>query len=819
MGVYLLLSLAAVLASSVIRETVAQPPAGGGKGGGGGGTSVSGYTAKIQNDAAACEPPIGTPQQITGYIYCDNYFEFYFNGELIKVDPITFTPHQAVRVSFTWDGVSPKNYAIMCMDFASPSGYEYTGTASAALGDGSLMAEFSDGTVTNKDWRVFVASHGPTDASISNGCSSSNLDACAVSIRAEPSLWQTNAAAGDGWSSATEYTAAEAGWGMTPEWDFDAQCCGSNTSPVDRATIGCGVNYNSTAESVVKLALGATSQQDCVNPQSVLSEERSKMIWSDDLERDNRLLFRHTVAAPTALPEGAVPCSVCAADESTQSVGSARTLRVRKDVVSLTAGEWRNYSEAVWTLKTTTLADGVAAFGAGFKKYDYLVAKNALAIYDVRGDQAHYGPQFMTWHSAFLLEFENAVLAVNPAISGLPYWNPTSDAADPNASIFTGKYVGSAPGSGENSKVEDGVFSSFPVESDFDLSKYTDPSSSSGAPVNSPYKGAIGGSLRASDSSLGDKFVVRFGSPWTYDANDYWKCANLDAYWLDWYKCIELGSFSTGTLVTGSLHGGPHPSVGGTSSAGGGDFEDPTTSPNDPIFWLHHANVDRSVQWWMHANRDKRWSRYGYPAKNAAAIGGPGGTSSYVGQNSGDPMSSGWGFTAAQLGFPPNASVSPTALLTNADVLCWNQPNMIYTYDTFLKCAGPNASSDGRDGMLCRPDWSQSTVSTTEAWIIVVIVVSVVIVAAVVVTLVLKKKQKCCFRPKTKQQPGTAGNNFSSPSDSESVTTATVEMVEGGGQPALPEAAATPVGMTPAVPGSASPQAIIKVGQVVPLDP
>ena len=53
-------------------------------------------------------------ETITGKIYCDNYFEFYFNGELVATDPMTFTPHQAVAVSFEWDGTSNKEYAIMC---------------------------------------------------------------------------------------------------------------------------------------------------------------------------------------------------------------------------------------------------------------------------------------------------------------------------------------------------------------------------------------------------------------------------------------------------------------------------------------------------------------------------------------------------------------------------------------------------------------------------------------------------------------------------------------------------------------------------------
>ena len=158
------------------------PPGGGGAGGG---VALEEPHITINSDVE-CRTNAAGPQTITGYIYCDNYFEFWFNGVLVKKDPMTFTPHNAVAVSFEWDGVSDKEYAIMCMDYASSSGYEYVETSSPGLGDGSLMAEFSDGTVTSAAWNVFVLTMGPTDASITAGCSSSNLAPCAVVSTPEP---------------------------------------------------------------------------------------------------------------------------------------------------------------------------------------------------------------------------------------------------------------------------------------------------------------------------------------------------------------------------------------------------------------------------------------------------------------------------------------------------------------------------------------------------------------------------------------------------------------------------------------------------------
>ena len=253
---------------------------------------------------------------ITGHIYCDNYFEFYFNGELIATDPLTFTPHNAVAVSFSWDGTSDRHYAIMCQDFASSSGYEYTGTSSPQLGDGALMAYFSDGTSTSSSWKTFTATYGPTDASVTAGCSATNLAACAIQTTTEPTGWNlANFSPDSSWSAATEYTAAVAGWGRTPTWD-GSKCC-TATSPVTKSDLtlnsGCSVNYDTSAPTA---GIAATvSESQCLDPQSVLSESTSSMIWGSSLEKDNRMLFTFNAgsaaitSAPTTSANGSARAS------------------------------------------------------------------------------------------------------------------------------------------------------------------------------------------------------------------------------------------------------------------------------------------------------------------------------------------------------------------------------------------------------------------------------------------------------------------------------------------------------------------------------
>jgi len=688
--------------SSVFVSVYAQPPAGGGAGGGPPAGGPPGMGGEDTGNVIATEPHFAVnadkqctltstgPQTITGYIYCDNYFEFWFNGELVAKDPMTFTPHNAVQVSFEWDGVSDKEYAIMCMDYASTSGYEYIETDAPQLGDGVLMAEFSDGTVTSSAWSVFVVTSGPTDASIEAGCSATNLDVCVVDTLEEPTGWVDRGFAVDGaWSSATEYTAAVAGWGRTPAWNASGSCCGTATSPRTQAPLtengGCSVNYATSSPNGLSTSVG---HMECLDPMVVLSELRSTMIWSSDLQRDNRVLFRVTVPADRV--SSSVQCPVC--DAAVQEAGSQR---VRRELRTLTSEEWNKVTAAMWIMKTTSREDGVAAYGAAFRTYDTFVVKHAVAESDPRGDQAHSGPMFMTWHSAFVLEFENALLSVDPSIVALPYW----DASIVEPSIFTDVYFGSAPGTGPGGEVVDGVFKNWPITSNFSLSDYK---TAAGDAVVSPFAGSQIGMLRGSSSTRTESVALRFGSSaYTFASNDYWKCSNLDGYWNDWYQCAEAGTAGGLSLSNARVHGGAHQGVGGKSGTDSSDFEDPTTSPNDPIFFFHHANVDRSAFHWMAVNTDKRSTFYGYPAEDATGA-GPTAESSYYGQSLLDKMSDAWGFSAQDLGLSDS-----TDSQTNADILCRvAPPTAVYTYDSLVACATG-------DSAPCTASWEAVVEATT----------------------------------------------------------------------------------------------------------
>ena len=111
---------------------------------------------------------------IDAVIYADNWFQFWFNGELIKEDSVEFIPHQAESFRFK----APKNgkytFAIYAKDFSQDNlgALEYDGRC---IGDGGLRGMFSDGTVTNSQWKCKTIYYGPTNLR-EDGCFGDDTD-------------------------------------------------------------------------------------------------------------------------------------------------------------------------------------------------------------------------------------------------------------------------------------------------------------------------------------------------------------------------------------------------------------------------------------------------------------------------------------------------------------------------------------------------------------------------------------------------------------------------------------------------------------------
>lgn len=89
-------------------------------------------------------------EEVTGYLFADNYFELYVNGTIVARDPIGFVPFNSAVVRFK--AAPPFTIAVKLVDWGTHVGVgmEYD---EWRVGDGGFIARFDDGTETNATWK------------------------------------------------------------------------------------------------------------------------------------------------------------------------------------------------------------------------------------------------------------------------------------------------------------------------------------------------------------------------------------------------------------------------------------------------------------------------------------------------------------------------------------------------------------------------------------------------------------------------------------------------------------------------------------------
>jgi tyrosinase len=152
--------------------------------------------------------------------------------------------------------------------------------------------------------------------------------------------------------------------------------------------------------------------------------------------------------------------------------------------------------------------------------------------------QAHGLPVFLPWHRKYIHHFELSLKSIDPSVD-LPYWDWSLDSQNPEkADIFLSDYLGGTGNKASDNCVDTGVAANWNV-------KY--PSS---------------------------------------DARPGSKCLKPEAI------ATNLNSASSFDQLRVAIEGGSH---GAVHQQAGGSCGDMSTmySPNDPLFFFHHAMVDK----------------------------------------------------------------------------------------------------------------------------------------------------------------------------------------------------------------------------------
>ena len=263
-------------------------------------------------------------------------------------------------------------------------------------------------------------------------------------------------------------------------------------------------------------------------------------------------------------------------------------MNIRKNIYSLTDGQLQAFKDAVNAIK----ADG--SYDDFIERHHHSMMTPTLSPGEVGSanfrNVAHRGPAFLPWHRYFCRELELTLQTKNPLVT-LPYWDWAGDAADPlNAALWNTNpaqriYIG-GDGTGPGGVVTTGPFANWT------------------ALVEGPGNTFVqrpGGIIRelGSNPDFGSGIGVP-AFPTAAQVSDV--IANFATYDTAPWRTASAGSFRNrleGWLAAAGengsqLHNRVHIWVGGDMGPG--------TSPNDPVFFLHHCNIDRLWALWQYAH-------------------------------------------------------------------------------------------------------------------------------------------------------------------------------------------------------------------------
>jgi hypothetical protein len=209
-----------------------------------------------QNPAPGISNTIGAVK-IKGEVWADNWSAFYLGDQLVMEDSVPITTERSFNAEvFTFNTDYPLSFNFILKDFKeNDTGLEYIGTNRQQMGDGGLIAQFTNAdtgaliAVTDSTWKCTVIHEAPLDKACERESNPIAGQApCGFTAREEPTGWKNHNFDDSSWSAATLYTAEQVG----PKDGYDQ------------------ITWSSSA----------------------------KFIWGPDLETNNTVLCRLTVTAP-----------------------------------------------------------------------------------------------------------------------------------------------------------------------------------------------------------------------------------------------------------------------------------------------------------------------------------------------------------------------------------------------------------------------------------------------------------------------------------------------------------------------------------------
>jgi tyrosinase len=251
-------------------------------------------------------------------------------------------------------------------------------------------------------------------------------------------------------------------------------------------------------------------------------------------------------------------------------------MATRKNARNLTSTEKADFVRAIRTLKNNNSPGNI--YNQFVRWHSQATIFATLLPGETGGasyrNAAHRGPAFHPWHREMLRRLELELQKIVPGIA-IPYWDWTQDTANPSGSpIWRDDFMGGNGDGTRNWAVRRGPFR----EGQWTI---IDENGNNAGPLRRQF--GSGGSTFPTSGGVG----IALGET-PYD-NPQWSSATSPSH----RNRLE-GFLST------PLHNRVHAWVGQT-------MQRVLVSPNDPVFFLHHCNVDRLWAQWQAQNPSQEY--------------------------------------------------------------------------------------------------------------------------------------------------------------------------------------------------------------------
>jgi tyrosinase len=249
--------------------------------------------------------------------------------------------------------------------------------------------------------------------------------------------------------------------------------------------------------------------------------------------------------------------AILASSLAASAYATCSKITVRRDWRSLTEAEQSHFIDVQQELWRKSIDPDT-----GRSIYD----TNFTLLHRDNTKTSHLVPAFLPWHRRLLRDYEAALRTISPDIS-IPYWNWAAENTALNESVIWSDKAFGGDGQGDDYCVQNGRYANWTLNLG---GQFEDVNVNVKHCLRRLWKYGFSSPLIAADEAVVPNVDEMMGNATTL-APDY----DAFRHWLEPH------------------HGTIHQGVGGFKGDFQGDMTAVENSPNEPVFWLHHAMVDR----------------------------------------------------------------------------------------------------------------------------------------------------------------------------------------------------------------------------------